>query len=224
MPLDIDADLAFRAQSADGLDFEVFADRVGTGFNEYGVRENTDADGNITSIDVLYEAMEPGPPERRNGVRITPEFLRRVGEKDYDPLPFMKDHERASSQKIGDVRRAFYSEHVSKLMLMNRIPNTGAPAHDEAIARYTHDPPSWRDGSVGFGRDYEAVENDAGEPELRDATLREFSATPFPGGYDDGGLKAAFADKAQAAVSVNDSGSSDENPAAFITTTQTITF
>lgn len=192
--IEIDHELSFQAESTEDINFNQFDDQVGDGFNEHGVRENHE-DGELQSVDVLYQAMEPGPPERRNGVRITEEFLDTVGGKDYTGLPpFMKDHTKNSSEKIGDVQEVFYSDSEETLMLMNRIPNTGAPAHDEAIARYTHDPPSWRNGSVGFGKEYTAVRNNDGEPELRDATLQEFSTTPFPGGYDDGGLARAFAE------------------------------
>jgi len=236
MTLDIEEELAFAASTpGDGLDFNQFSDRIGDGFNDYGVRENTDPDGNIESVDVVFEAMEPGPPDRRNGVRITEDFLRDVAENSNDQVaPHLMDHAKRSSRaKIGDVQEVWFSDDLGKLMLMARVPNTGADVHDEAIARYTHDPPSWRDGSVGFGNSYEAVRNQDGEPELKTATLQEFSTVNFPGGYDEGGLRAAFADAAVEAVTefddpADDARKSGENSAAddstFAVETETITF
>ena len=61
---------------------------------------------------------------------------------------------------------------------MVRVPNTGGPTHKEAIARYTHEPPAIRNGSVGLGNNYEAIRNDDGEPEIKDGKLREFSGSP----------------------------------------------
>lgn len=197
--LNINERLAFSASTPDGdIDFShsEFEERVGTGFNEHGVRENTDGDGSLESVDVIYEAMEPGPPERRNGVRITEDFLGKVAEKDYDSPPHLKDHDDQDTfSKIGSVQKAWFSDRLGKLMLMTRTPNIeGSSNHSEAIARYTHSPPSITDGSLGFGKNYEAIRNDDGEPEMSDGKFREFSTTNFPGGYDEGGVKAAFAE------------------------------
>lgn len=205
MALSIDESLEFAATTANSdLDFSRFEDRVGDGFNEYGVRENTDDEGNLTSVDVIFEAMEPGPPERRNGVRITEEFLQNVADKKYasDP-PHLRDHEDKNTfARMGRVKDVWFDEQLGKLMLMTRTPNIqGSQTYSEAIARYTHDPPEITDGSVGFGNQYKAVRNDDGEPELVDGKLREFSSVNFPGGYDDGGIKAAFAEAAVEAVS-----------------------
>jgi len=80
-------------------------------------------------------------------------------------------------------------------MLMTRTPNIeGSDNHQEAIARYTHNPPAIRDGSLGFGSNYEAKMNNNGVPEMVDGKFREFSTVNFPGGYDRGGVNAAFAD------------------------------
>lgn len=214
--LSIEEDLVAFAETADG-DKHDFAEVVGgEEFNEHGVRENRNDEGDLESVDVVFEAMEPGPPDRRNGVRITPSFLQDVASKEYgesdvmDQPPHLLDHnKRDSRSKIGDVREVWFSEQAEKLMLMVRVPNTGADVHEEAISRYTHDPPSWRDGSVGFGREYEAVRNQKGEPELRDATLQEFSTTNFPGGYDDGGLAASFAEAAVEEASEFDDAAED---------------
>lgn len=202
MTLDIEETLAFAAQTpGDDIDFShtEFEERVGTGFNEHGIRKNYADDGDtIQSVDVLFEAMEPGPPERRNGIRITEDFLRKVGEKDYsDEPPHLVDHARGETfSKIGNVKDVWFSDRLGKLMVMTQVPNIDSPTYQEAIARYTHSPPEIQDGSAGFGQQYEAVRNDDGEPELRDGRLKEFSAVNFPGGYDDGGVKAAFAEAA----------------------------
>ena len=240
--LDIDEELAFAASAPD-LDFsaEEFTERVGDGFNEHGVRTNEDDDGNLHSVDVIFAAMEPGPPERRNGVRITSDFLRNVARQNYerDP-PHLLDHQKRDSfAKIGDVKDVWYSDFHDKLFLMARVPNTGGPTHTEAIARYTFEPPSIRDGSVGLGNDYTVVKNDDGEPELVDGSLQEFSTVNFPGGYDEGGVAPAFGEAAAEAVQAgefddspygketgDDAGDGDENSAAtdFSVNTETVTF
>lgn len=240
MTLDIDADLSFSATAPDELDFsaEEFVNRVGEGFNEHGVRKNYDEDEDgIHSVDVIFEAMEPGPPKRRNGVRITESFLRSVSEKDYstDPPHLMDHRDKETFAKIGDVKDVWFSDRLSKLMLMARVPNTGAPTHTEAVSRYTFDPPSIRNGSVGFGDQYEARRNDDGEPELVTAKLREFSTVNFAGGYDEGGVAAAFAEEASDAVDAEFDDPPDEEPGdgdggensaakTFSVETETITF
>lgn len=194
--LNIEEELSFSA-SFGNPDPDALAD----GFNEYGVRKNLNEDGELRSVDVNYEAMQPGEPENRNGVRITEEFLREVASKDYSgSQPFMMDHERKTLSKGGDVRDVWFSEEAGKLMVQSRIPNTGSRTHDELIKRFTFEPPTVTNGSIGFGDSYEAIRNDDGEPELVDGTLQEFSTTPFPAGYDEGGLRAAFAESAVEAV------------------------
>jgi len=244
--LNLDPELSFAASAADAtddLDFdsEEFQRHAGTGFNKYGVRENFDESGDIDSVDVVFEAMEPGPPDRRNGVRITESFLKNVGKKNYgNQPPHLLDHKAQESfANIGHVREVWFSEQAGKLALMVRVPNTGAPTHDEAIARYSNEPPALRNGSVGFGNNYEAVRNDDGEPELVDGTMREFSTVNFPGGYDEGGVAAAFAEAATDAVlefdedpqgeTSDQGGDGSENSAAsdnktFSTTIETRTF
>jgi len=212
--LSITERLTFSASTADGdLDFshEEFEERVGTGFSEHGVRENYDDSGDLESVDVIYEAMEPGPPERRNGVRITEDFLDKVAGKDYSNRPpHLKDHNSNDTfSRIGEVRETWFSERLEKLMLMVRTPNIeGSSNHQEAIARYTHDPPAIRDGSLGFGQNYKAVRNDDGEPEMRDGKFREFSTVNFPGGYDEGGVNTAFAEAIEKFDSHSNSGDS----------------
>lgn len=226
--LNISEELAFSAEPAanDSIP-ESFRDEVGDGFNEYGVRENTDDEGDLQSVDVLYHAMEPGPPERRNGVRITPDFLKRVAGKDYSrQLPFLKDHNKQDTfAKLGTVQTVEFAGEG--LWLMNRIRNIdGSRNHQEAIARYTAHPPEIIDGSVGFDKDYTAVRNESGEPELRDATLKEFSTTNFPGGYDEGGLATAFAeaavDAADTDFEVDDENGSENSGSSVAVRTETI--
>jgi hypothetical protein len=198
--LNIDERLAFSASTPDeDIDFShsEFESRLGTGFNEYGVRKNFDQAENLESVDVIYEAMEPGPPERRNGVRITEDFLDNVAGKEYDSNPpHLKDHNTEDTfARIGEVRNAWFSDRLNKLMLMTRTPNIeGSSNHQEAVARYTHEPPEIRDGSLGFGRNYTAIKNEDGEPEMEDGKFREFSTTNFPGGYDEGGVNSAFSE------------------------------
>lgn len=234
--INIEEHLTFSAsRPGDEIDFShsEFEDRVGDGFNEHGVRENHDDEGNLESVDVLFEAMEPGPPERRNGVRITDQFLENVADKDYSPNPpHLKDHnDKDTFARIGEVRTTWFSERLDKLMLMVRTPNVeGSRNHQEAIARYTHDPPEIRDGSLGFGKQYEAVRNDDGEPEMKDGKFREFSTTNFPGGYDEGGVNAAFAEAIEEADAefddpADEPDKSGENLATdFAVETKTIQF
>lgn len=197
--LNINENLYFSASTPNGdIDFShsEFEERVGVGFNEYGVRKNTNENGDLESVDVIFEAMEPGPPERRNGVRITEDFLDKVADKDYNNPPHLKDHDdKDTFSRIGDVREVWFSDRLNKLMVMTRTPNIdGSTNHQEAIARYTHEPPAIQDGSLGFGSNYEAIRNKDGEPEMKDGKFREFSTTNFPGGYDEGGVNAAFAE------------------------------
>lgn len=211
--LNVNETLVFESASVQAEDIPVEFREPGeddNGFNEHGVRENYE-DNELQSVDVMYRAMEPGPPRDRNGVRITKSFLRNLGGKDYSNPPFLKDHDRRDTfAKIGSVKEVQFRD---ALWVMNRIPNVqGSQNHEEAIARFTHDPPQITDGSVGLGQDYTVTKNDEGEPELQDARLQEFSTTNFPGGYDDGGLEAAFAEAIEevSVLDVDDEDVSDE--------------
>jgi len=230
--LNINEELTFSATTPDDdLDFShsEFTERVGEGFNEYGIRKNFDEDGNLESVDTIYQAMEPGPPEDRNGVRITDNFLDNVGKQEYaSNPPHLKDHDDKNSwSRIGEVREHWFSYRLDKLMLMTRTPNIeGSRNHQEAIARYTHEPPAIRDGSLGFGNNYKAKQNEDGEPEMVTGRFREFSTVNFPGGYDSGGVGPAFAEAIEEEIefddSEDDSDKSDENSAAdFAVTTET---
>lgn len=164
-------------------------------FNEYGIKENRSDSGELESVDAIYEAMEPGPPKDRNGVRITADFLRKVGAKDYDSQPpYLMDHQHDTLSHIGFVKDVWFNETTEKLMVKARTYNTGADTHDEIINRLTHEPPTITDGSLGFGQSYTAITNDDGEKEFVDGRVQEFSTTPFPGGYDEGGLRASGSD------------------------------
>jgi hypothetical protein len=238
MTLEIDEQLTFTASVPDGeeIDFShsEFEEKVGDGFNEHGVRENYNDDGDLESVDVIFAAMEPGPPEDRNGVRITEDFLDNVAKKEYaSPPPHLKDHEDKNSwARIGSVQEKWFSERTNKFFLMTRTPNIeGSKNHQEAIARYTHSPPAIRDGSLGFGNNYTAVRNSDGEPEMEDGKFREFSTVNFPGGYDDGGVNAAFAEAVEDVADKfddpadDDDDESGENLATdFAVETETIEF
>lgn len=201
------------------------------GFNEHGIRENRNDDGDLESVDVVFEAMEPGPPEERNGLRITSEFLQEVAGKDYSKgEPYMLGHSDQPLDEVGKLKEVMYSEQVDKLLVMNRVFNTGAQTHDEVINRLTHNPPTMTDGSVGFGNNYTAAVNADGEPELIDGKIREFSSVPFPGGYEDGGVgipDAAFAERVldKADAEFDDGANVTESPENLASAnTETISF
>lgn len=189
------------------------------GFNSYGVRENRNEEGELESVDVMYRAMEPGPPDERKGVRITEDFLRNVASKEYNNPPFMLDHQKNTLDKLGRVREVTYQNGA--LYVMNRVPNTGSSVKDDAIADFTHEPPAIEDGSVGFGDTYEIERNAAGEPEMVDGRLNEFSSTPFPGGYEDGGVQAtaSFSDAVE-----EEFGDFDDEPDGSEDTRSALTF
>ena len=187
MTLQIEAELSFSAAPAtpgQTLSAE--------GFNEYGVRRNLDETGQLTSIDVVYRAMEPG---LRKNFRITPEFLRGLV-ADFHPVPAQFDHSASQRANVGTVTEAWYS--ADALYLSLNIPNTGSSIRSDTISDFTFEPPAITDGSVGFGNDYEIeFDEKAGEYLLLAGTFREFSLTPFPAGYDNGGVSAVFCDAAR---------------------------
>jgi len=193
-----DSKIAFAASAISPKRKEIVQD-----FNEHGIRENYDDNGNLVSVDAVFEAMEPGPPEDRNGVRITKDFLQNVAEKDYsNNPPYIMDHTKQTLSQIGFVKDVWFNDSTNKLMLMARAYNTGSQTHNEIISRLTFDPPTLTDGSVGFGNQYESEVNDDGETELVDGKLREFSTTPFPAGYDEGGLKTDYSEDESSEVGV----------------------
>lgn len=215
--IEVDEELRFSSRF-ETPDAEALAD----GFNEYGVRENYSDDGEtLESIDVVFRAMEPGPPEDRNGVRITESFIDNVVGKAYSNPPFMVDHTGETLKKLGRVDKVFKKDGA--IYVQNNIPNTGSSVKTDAIADFTHNPPAIENGSIGFGMQFEMEINEAGEPELVDGKMREFSATPFPGGYDDGGIEATAEFREALDDAVGDSydepqsGGSEESPVSVRT-------
>jgi hypothetical protein len=179
---------------------------VSDGFNKYGVRQNDDG-----SVDVRFKAMEPGV---RRGVRITPEFLQKVAGYEYGRLPVQLDHSKSQRANVGYIKPENVKFSNGFLQLQAHIPNTGSSVRDDIIADFTHEPPQISDGSIAF--DPETVEvseprsRDA-EPEFTDARLREFSLTPFPAGYDNGGLTPEFSDAVEQAIQMDDTETDAES-------------
>ena len=181
---DIDEELSFTVSFARPLGFP-----AESGFNQYGVKEYDDG-----SIDVIFAAMQPG---LRKGIRVTSEFLDQVAGNFSDGLPLQLDHSHGQMANVGSVKDVKFDGDY--LRLVGHVPNTGNSVRSDVIADFTHEPPAIHDGSVGFGNDYRIERNDDGEPEFVDATMVEFSLTPFPAGYDDGGLSPQFAHAAREA-------------------------
>ncbi len=181
----IDEELSFNVSFARPIGIE-----AESGFNRYGVKEYEDG-----SIDVIFAAMEPG---LRKGIRVTNEFLDRVAGNFSDGLPMQLDHSQGQLANVGHIKDVKFTNDF--LRVLGHVPNTGSTVRSDVIADFTHEPPAINDGSVGFGNDYRIERNDAGEPEFVDATMVEFSLTPFPAGYgSDGGLSPQFADAAREA-------------------------
>lgn len=187
-------------------------DTLGDGFNEYGVRENYDGD-ELESIDVIYDAMEPGV---RKGVEITPEFLRTVAENS-ESVPIQYDHSHSQRMNVGYLNEMKFAEDAQKLRKIFNIPNTGSQIRTDTIADFTHSTgPQIRDGSVGFDpRSLEFAEPDSDEAKAQftDGKIIEFSLTPFPAGYDNGGITPRFSQAVESfaeeeAESESDSGKS----------------
>lgn len=173
-----------------GMNLEFSAiptEALSEGFNRHGVRENDDG-----SIDVRFAAMEPG---ERRGIDITPEFLRNVTSHSYSGnIPMQMDHSASQRANVGyvDPNKIAFKD---TLQVEAHIPNTGSSIRDDVIADFTHDPPQISDISVAFDPRTVEVEppSKRGEPpEFVDARFREFSLTPFPSGYDNGGLTPEF--------------------------------
>lgn len=173
------------------------------GFNEYGVRENNDG-----SIDVRFKAMEPGT---RKGIDIEPEFLDRVTDFS-DRVPLQLDHSREQLSNVGYVEPGNVKFSGDYLMAQTHIPNTGSDIRDNVIADFTHDPPQITDISVGFDPKSVEVERESREsnPRFVDANIAEFSLTPFPGGYDNGGITPEFSEAVEEAVYEEEPEADDE--------------
>ena len=161
-------------------------DSLGDGFNRYGVREHDDG-----SIDVIFAAMEPGV---RRGVEVTDQFLQNVTSHNYGSrLPLQYDHSQSQRANVGWIEPENVKFSDGFLRVMAHIPNTGSQIRTDTINDFTHDPPAISDGSVGFDPRTVEVEAERGsKPTFVDAQLQEFSLTPFPAGYDDGGLSPVF--------------------------------
>lgn len=159
------------------------------GFNEHGVRVNDDG-----SVDVRFDAMEPGV---RRGVDVTNEFLDHVASKTGNEIPLQLDHSASQRANVGRIDPGNIQFNGERLQVQAHIPNTGSTVRDDVIADFTHDPPQIQDISIAF--DPQSVEMERppkrGEPpKFTDADIREFSLTPFPAGYERGGLTAAFSE------------------------------
>lgn len=165
---------------------EAVVDSLGDGFNKYGVREHEDG-----SIDVIFAAMEPGV---RRGVEVTDTFLQNVARHDYGSrLPLQYDHSHSQRANVGWISPENVKFSDGFLRVMAHIPNTGSQIRTDTINDFTHDPPAISDGSVGFDPRTIEVEAERGsDPTFVDARLQEFSLTPFPAGYDNGGLSPIF--------------------------------
>jgi len=171
-------------------------DSLDDGFNQYGVREHDDG-----SIDVIFAAMEPG---ERRGIDVTEQFLSRVASHSYsDRIPLQYDHSRSQRANVGWIDPSKMKFSDGFLRVMAHIPNTGSQIRTDTISDFTHDPPAITDGSVGF--DPRTIEIDRPSsrdenPRFTDALFQEFSLTPFPAGYDNGGLTPAFSDVVDGAM------------------------
>lgn len=187
-------------------------DAITDGFNKYGVRENEDR-----SLDVRFKAMEPGV---RRGIEIPAEFLRSVSNYDYGRVPLQLDHSDSQLANVGFVSGEnikFSSDGF--LQIQAHIPNTGADRRDEVIADFTHDPPQIRDVSVAFDPKSVEVERPSKrneKPRFVDGRIREFSLTPFPAGYDNGGLTPEFSSAVEKATLFDDSPSEGEPQSQLI--------
>jgi hypothetical protein len=190
-----------------GMNFEFSVlpeEALSEGFNRYGVRENEDG-----SLDVRFKAMEPGI---RRGIKITPEFLRSVANKEYSRIPLQIDHSQSQRANAGHIAPDNVQFGGEFLQVEAHIPNTGSSFRDDIIADFTHDPPQITDMSVGYNPRSMEVERPTGDdpPQFVDGRIREFSLTPFPAGYDNGGLTPEFSAAVEQAVIDSASSESEE--------------
>lgn len=184
----------------DGIDMDVAGFNIDLhspsespkGFNEYGVRENH-VDDELESIDVIYNAMEPGV---RKNVEVTPEFLQRLADGASENIPVQYDHSHSQRANVGYLKEVKYSETDGFLKKMFNIPNTGSQIRSDTIADFTHSTgPQITDGSIGLdprSLEFEKPDSDEAKAKFVDGELIEFSLTPFPGGYDNGGITDSF--------------------------------
>lgn len=159
---------------------------VADGFNKYGVRENEDG-----SIDVRFVAMEPG---KRKGAEVTEEFLQKAAQKQYGRLPLQMDHSESQRANVGYVDSSGIKFSGGVLRAEVHIPDTGSDFRQDVIADFTHEPPQITDISPGFDPRSIETERAGGDVRFVDGRLREFSLTPFPAGYDEGGITPEFSE------------------------------
>lgn len=176
------------------LEFSVHDSMLTEGFNKHGVRQNDDG-----SVDVRFAAMEPGV---RRGVEVTKDFLQSVVSHDYSKIPVQLDHSQSQRANVGFVDpRNLQTEH--SLQTQIHVPDTGSSIRDDIIADFTHEPPQITDISVSFDPRSVEVERPPKRDDpvkFVDARIREFSLTPFPAGYDNGGLTPAFSSAVEKAA------------------------
>lgn len=220
-PQELLGDLTFSTRFNAPTDPNALSD----GYNEFGVKEVHNDDGDLDRVEFIFEAMQPGAPEERNGFDIGPEFLQNVAGHDYSAeIPFQMSHDKDQRSNAGYVDKVWFSDDA--LRLHGYVPNTGNQLRADIISDLTHNPPALRDGSVGFGMSFDYEISDDGTVVPTDGVLQEFSATPFPGGYDDGGLKAQFVAAAQEAGTFDDESSdvSGSESSQSRLTSETVTF
>lgn len=182
---------------------------LGDGFNKYGVRENEDG-----SLDVRFNVMEPGT---RRGYEITPEFLQKAASKEYDRIPVQLDHSDSQRANVGYIepQNIKFADGFARAQM--HIPNTGSSVKEDVIADFTHEPPAINDASVSF--DPKSIEVEPGDgpddnPKFVDGRYREVSLTPFPAGYDNGGLTPAFSEAVEEEFSEDaEEAEPDDGPA-----------
>lgn len=167
---------------------------LGDGFNRHGVRENEDG-----SIDVRFNAMEPGI---RRGIEVSDDFLANVTRHDYSNIPLQLDHSDSQRANVGYIETEKLQFGGEFLQVQAHIPDTGSSLRDDIISDFTHDPPQITDISVGFNPKTVEVEKTRGDdpPKFVDGRIREFSLTPFPAGYNNGGLTPEFSSAVEQAV------------------------
>lgn len=174
------------------------ADLLEDGFDEFGIRKNQREDGSLESIDVRFRAMEPGI---RKEIEVDGDFLSGVAAGFSEPLPAMLDHDHDQLSQVGWVNRVLYTDALG---LEVNIPNTGSSVKSDVISDFTHDVPQIQHGSVGFDPatiEFAESEDESALARFASADLIEFSFTPFPAGYDEGGLSPAFSEAVDLFVS-----------------------
>lgn len=177
------------------LEFNVLPEEaLSEGFNRHGVRQNEDG-----SVDVRFKAMEPG---ERRGIDITEDFLAGVTQYNYDRIPLQLDHSASQRANVGYIEPDTLAFSGEFLQVQAHIPNTGSSIREDIIADFTHEPPQVTDISVAFDPRTMEVEKPRGDgnPRFVDGRIREFSLTPFPAGYDNGGLTPEFSAAVEQAV------------------------